>query len=53
MINTTMGELIVALTEAALDDCDEEREAYLLVSLALEDIFGTKSFLRGPETCAA
>lgn len=35
---TTLGELIEALSDAALELCDDRRRAYLLASVALEEI---------------
>jgi hypothetical protein len=37
-VDTTLGDLIEALTEAALEFSGDEREVYLLASLALEQI---------------
>jgi hypothetical protein len=37
-INTTMGELIAALTEAAFEVYENEKASYLVTSLALEEI---------------
>lgn len=35
---TTLGDLAAALSAAALEICDDKRKAYLLASLALEEI---------------
>lgn len=37
-IDTTLGDLISAVSDAALDFCEDKRGAYLLASLVLEDI---------------
>ena len=39
ILDTTLGELISAVSDAALEVCDDKDTAYLLASLALEDIF--------------
>lgn len=36
---TTLGELISAVSDAALEVCNDKDTAYLLASIALEDIF--------------
>jgi hypothetical protein len=38
-LDTTLGELISAVSDAALEVCDDKDTAYLLASIALEDIF--------------
>jgi hypothetical protein len=38
--HTTIGELIVALSDAAFEVCAEKRVAYLLVTLALTHLLG-------------
>lgn len=38
-IDTTLGELIVAVSEAAFEYCEDTREAYALARLALVEIF--------------
>lgn len=38
-IETTIGELIEALTGIALESGASEREAYVLASLAIDDLF--------------
>ena len=38
-LDTTLGELISAVSDAALEICNDKDTAYLLASLALEDIF--------------
>jgi hypothetical protein len=38
-LHTTLGELISAVSDAALEVCDDKDTAYLLASIALEDIF--------------
>jgi len=38
--HTTMGELIVALSDAAFEVCAEKRDASLLVTLALKHLLG-------------
>ncbi|MBI2996853.1 MAG: hypothetical protein HYY46_00130 [Deltaproteobacteria bacterium] len=43
-VDTTVGELIAALSDAAFELCSDEKEAYLLVSLALEDILLSCAF---------
>jgi hypothetical protein len=45
-VDTTLGELIAALSDAAFELCGDEKEAYILVSLALEDIFLNDAFRR-------
>ena len=37
-IHTTIGELVVALSDAAFEVCAEKRDAYFLVALALKDL---------------
>jgi len=37
-IQTTLGDLVVALSDAAFELYEDERGAYLLASLALEEI---------------
>lgn len=37
-IDTTLGDLIAALSDAAFEYCEDKRGAYLLASLALEAI---------------
>ena len=37
-IETTLGDLIVALSDAAFELCDDKRATYLLASIALEEI---------------
>jgi hypothetical protein len=37
-VNTTLGDLVAALSDAALEVSGDERGAYLLASLALEEI---------------
>ena len=37
---TTIGELIVALSDAAFEVCREKRDAYFLVALALKHFLG-------------
>lgn len=44
-IDTTMGELIAALTDAAFEIYDDKTASYLLASLALEEIL-KKAHLR-------
>jgi hypothetical protein len=38
-LDTTLGELISAVSDAALEVCKDKDTAYLLASIALEDIF--------------
>lgn len=38
-IDTTLGELITALSDAAMEICLQERQAYVLTALALDSIF--------------
>ncbi len=38
--HTTIGELIVALSDAAFEVCAEKRDPYLLVALALKHLLG-------------
>ena len=38
-LDTTLGELISAVSDAALEVCDDKDTAYLLASIALEDMF--------------
>jgi hypothetical protein len=37
--DTTLGELISAVSDAALEVCEDKDTAYLFASIALEDIF--------------
>jgi hypothetical protein len=37
---TTIGELIVELSDAAFEVCEEKRDAYFLVALALTHLLG-------------
>jgi hypothetical protein len=37
-IHTTIGELVVALSDAAFEVCAEKRDAYFLVALALKHL---------------
>jgi hypothetical protein len=39
-VSTTIGELIVALSDAAFEVCKEKRNAYFLVALALDHLLG-------------
>ncbi len=39
-IHTTIGELVIALSDAAFEVCAEKRDAYLLVTLALKHLLG-------------
>ncbi len=41
-IETTIGELIEVVTEAALQAGKTEREAYILASLAIDDLLGSR-----------
>lgn len=43
-IDTTLGELIAALSDAAFEVCGDEKEARGLLSLAVEDIFLDAAF---------
>jgi hypothetical protein len=36
--NSTIGDLVVALSDAAFEVCAEKRDAYLLVALALKHL---------------
>jgi len=47
-IHTTIGELVVALSDAAFEVCAEKRDAYLLVALALKRLLGRAQLDRGP-----
>ncbi|HEY6198111.1 MAG TPA: hypothetical protein VI231_05840 [Candidatus Binatia bacterium] len=42
-LNTTLGELIAAVSDAALEVCKDKHLAYLLASIALEDIIENDS----------
>lgn len=42
-LNTTLGELIAAVSGAALEVCKDKHLAYLMASLALEDIIENDS----------
>ena len=37
-VNTTLGDLVVALSDAAFELCEDKKGAYLLAGLALEAI---------------
>ena len=37
-IDTTLGDLVVAVSDAAFEVCDEKKGAYLLAGLVLEEI---------------
>ena len=37
-LDTTLGELISAISDAAFEVCNDKETAYLLASIALEDI---------------
>ena len=39
-IHTTIGELVIALSDAAFEVCAEKRDAYFLVTLALKHLLG-------------
>ena len=39
-IHTTIGELVVALSDAAVEVCAQKRDAYFLVALALKHLLG-------------
>lgn len=41
--DTTFGELIVALSDAAFEICSDKKEAYALVATALKDLLGPRS----------
>ena len=45
-VDTTLGELVETLSDVALEFCSDEKEACLLVSLALEDVFLDDAFRR-------
>lgn len=40
-LDTTLGELIAAVSDAALEVCNDKDTAYLLASIALEDILAS------------
>ena len=42
-LTTTLGELIAAVSDAALEVCKDKHLAYLLASIALEDIIENDS----------
>jgi hypothetical protein len=42
-LDTTLGELIAAVSDAALEVCKDKHLAYLLASIALEDIIENDS----------
>jgi len=42
-LNTTLGELIAAVSDAALEVCKDKHLAYLLASIALEEIIENDS----------
>jgi hypothetical protein len=58
-LDTTLGELISAVSDAALEVCDDKDTAYLLASIALEDMFengvqsGKEPRRRRRPSCAA
>lgn len=43
-LETTLGELISAVSDAALEVCNDKDTAYLLASIALEDMFESDSW---------
>jgi len=45
-INTTIGDLIEALTEVAIEAGNTEKEGYLLASLALTDLLKHRRAVR-------
>jgi hypothetical protein len=47
-IHTTIGDLVVALNDAAFEVCAEKRDAYLLVALALKRLLGRAQRDRAP-----
>jgi hypothetical protein len=47
-IHTTIGALVVALSDAAFEVCAEKRDAYLLVALALKRLLGRAQLDRAP-----
>jgi hypothetical protein len=47
-IHTTIGDLVVALSDAAFEVCAEKRDAYLLVALALKRLLGRAQRDRAP-----
>jgi len=47
-IHTTIGALVVALSDAAFEVCAEKRDAYLLVALALKRLLGRAQLDRSP-----
>lgn len=49
-VDTTVGELVAVLSEVAFDVCSEEKEACLLVSLAIEDLFWNEDLRRAVGT---
>jgi len=48
-IDTTLGDLVAALSDAAFECCDDQREAYILASLALHEIL-MRAPVRNPES---
>ena len=42
-IDTTLGDLIVALSDAAFDICSDKKEAYAVVATALKDLLRPRS----------
>ena len=46
--NSTIGVLVVALSDAAFEVCAEKRDAYLLVALALKRLLGRAQRDRAP-----
>lgn len=46
-INTTIGELIEALTQVAIEAGNTEKEGYRLASLALTDLLKHRRAVRG------
>jgi len=47
-IHTTIGALVVALSDAAFEVCAEKRDAYLLVALALKRLLGRAQLDKSP-----
>ena len=47
-IDTTLGDLIIAVNDAAFEFYEDKRKAYILASLALEDIL-KRAHVRTPK----
>lgn len=48
-IDTTLGDLIIAVNDTAFEFCEDKRRAYILAGFALEEIL-KKAYIRGSKT---